>query len=309
MKKFLLASFLICCTLFADINTTKKELDFREKITNSYHSFLNNIDCYIADYEDINQSNYKKISKNKLYLIFSFKNSKDNPLQKNLYLKANIRLPQTQKKLEITLSKQTINDMDNQNIDANNERALEDEKLHVGFKYYLYKERYSIIFAKLGFRLHSPFGIYGEFAMQKSYFYHTLQTILESNIYYYINKDYIKASAAITFFKPLSDTYILEQKNEVLLDYESKSRKLKQTLRLYHFINTKTRMQYQLTYASFDDDVCNLCQDWYGANINFHHNVKKWLFFEVIPQVLKRRENSFEFEKIVTINFGITFSK
>jgi hypothetical protein len=37
--------------------------------------------------------------------------------------------------------------------------------------------------------------------------------------------------------------------------------------------------------------------------------MNKWLFFEIIPEVLERRENNFEFEKVFTANFGITFSK
>lgn len=309
MKKLLLVSFLVYSTLAADTNTTKEALSLRDKITDNYHTLLNTIDCFFTDYDDINQTNYKKISQNELRIIFSIKNTKNNPLKTDLYLKANIKLPQIQNRLEITLNKQTLSNIDNQNRDTNYERTLEDKMFRIGIKYYFYKKRYSAIYTNLDFRFQSPFGLYWKIGAKKSYFYYTLQTILGSEFYYYLNNQNLTTSATITFFKPLSDAYSVQQRNEILWSDEKQATKLQHTLRAYHYINSNNRLQYQLSYATIDDKKCDYCQDWYGANIKFHHNIKKWLFFEIIPQIYKRRENSFIFEKALTLNFGILFSK
>ena len=308
MKKVFI-SFLICFTLMADTNTTEEDLDFRDKVTNGYHTILNSVDCFITNYDDVNQSNYKKISKNKLYIILSLKNTKDNPLQKDLHLRGSIKLPRLQDKVEITFNKQAKERIDNQHIDDGYEETLKDTSLRVGLKYYAYDKPYSNAYAKLSLKFHSPIGFYAKIGVNKSYFYHKFQTIFNHALYYYIHDKDSAASSSVAFFLSFNDRYSIEQKNRWYWEEKDEAAVLEQILRLYHDINTQNKLQYQLTYATIDDEVCSYCRNWYGANIRFRHNVNNWLFFEIIPEVLKRRENHFRYEKIVTANFGITLSK
>jgi len=37
--------------------------------------------------------------------------------------------------------------------------------------------------------------------------------------------------------------------------------------------------------------------------------LKKWAYVELLPQVIKRKENQFETEEAITLNFGLIFSK
>jgi hypothetical protein len=310
LKKVFVSTW-ICFALIAgaDTNAGKKELDFRDKVTSGYHTILNSVDCFITNYDDVNQSNYKKISKNKLYIILSLKNTKDNPLQKDLHLRGSIKLPRLQNKVEITFNKQAEKRVDNQHIDNDYEEALNDTNLHVGLKYYAYDKPYSNAYAKLSLKFHSPVGLYAKIGMNKSYFYHKLQTTFNHALYYYIHDKEYAASSSVTFFLPFKDLYSIEQKNRLYWEEKDKIAMLWQILRLYHDINVQNRLQYQLTYATIDDEVHNYRRDWYGANIKFRHNINNWLFFEIIPEVLKRRENHFEYEKVVTVNFGLTLSK
>lgn len=309
MKKVLLTSLFICLTLFAETNTTIENLNFRDKITNGYHKFLNSIDCYLTNYDDINQSNYKKISKNKLYVILSIKDTKEHALQNDLHIKARIKLPQLQDKFEITFSKQAEVRRDNQNIDREYDDVIKDTNLHVGLKYYAYKEPYSDAYAKISFRFHSPMGLYAKIGVDKSYFYKKLQTTFNHALYYYINDKNYAASTSVMFFVPLYDRYGIEQKNRWYWKEEDDAALLEYTLRFYHDMDVQNKLHYQLTYATIDDKTCNYCQDWYGAHIKFRHYVTKWFFFEFIPEILKRRENHFEYEKVFTANFGLVFSK
>ena len=70
MKKIFVSIF-IPFILFADTNITMPEPNVRDVITNGYHKFLNSLDCFLTNYKDINKSNFKKISKNKLHMIVS----------------------------------------------------------------------------------------------------------------------------------------------------------------------------------------------------------------------------------------------
>jgi hypothetical protein len=128
-------------------------------------------------------------------------------------------------------------------------------------------------------------------------------------LYYYIQEKENALSTSVTLFLPLSSRYGVEQQNRWYKDEGDKTSILEHSLRFYQSINTSSKLRYQITYASIDNDVCNYCKDWYGANIKFRYHANKSLFFEIIPEILERRENSFELEKIFTTNFGITFSK
>lgn len=309
MKKILYLTLLISSILFAETNTTWKDLSMRGKVTNGYHKFLNAIDCFLTNYDDINHTNYKKVSENKLYMIYSLKNSKDKPLEQDLYLRANIKLPLLKDKFEITLDKQTLSDIDNETIDPEYDRSVEDEKPRIGLKYYFYKEPYSVTYANLGLRLYSPYGIYGKVGGQKSFFLKKVQVILGQDFYIYFNDQHLASDTEMTFFYPLADYYDIEQKNRMLWRESSKTTEVDHILRLHQFINKRNRLQYQLTYSLINDDHCNFCQNWYGANIRYHHDLNDWLFVEIIPQILKRRENQFIQETALTVNFGMIFSK
>jgi hypothetical protein len=300
LKKVLLILFLLCFTLLADTNTTKQSLI--ESITNKYHTFLNGLDCFLTNYDDINKTNYKKITQNKLYMIFSIKHTKDDSFDTDLHLRANIKLPQLKDKLEISFDKQSIKSINNQNVYNDFNQRDENTRIRVGLKYYFYKKNNTQFYAKLGLKLHSPFGIYGKLGAQKSYFYHTVETIIGNNIYYYINDKNFASTTALTFLKPLSDDFTLEQGNEFFWDKNDNDNIFEHTLSLYHFINSKNRLRYQIIYTHKDDN-------WYGANIKLHHKTNRWLFFELIPQVLRKRENNFTTEYALAINFGITFAK
>ncbi len=307
MRKVLI-SFLICFSLMADTNVTDEEPSLRDNITNGYHKILNSIDCYLASYDDANLSNYKKISKNKLYMVLSLKDE-TGTIQGDLHLRGRIKLPQLEDKFEITFSKQAQERRDNQLVDTEYEDILKDNKLHVGLKYYAYKDPFSNAYAKLSLRVHSPVGLYAKIGINKSYFYQKLQTIFEHALYYYIHEKEYALSTSMTLFLPLNDRYGVEQQNRWYKDEGDKTTILEHSFRVYHSLSAENKLRYQLTFATIDNQTCNYCKDWYGANIKFRHHVNQWLFFEIIPEIMKRRENSFKYEQVLTANFGVTFSK
>jgi len=301
-------SFLISFTLFADSNITKTMNDIRCDVSNRYYNLLNNIDCYLADYDDINGSNYKIISKNKLYIILSLKDYKGS-FKGSVRIRGKIKFPKLEDKIELTFSQQGEDRRENEEIDSESEDFLDDKNLHVGLKYYAYKEFHSSAYAKLSLSLHSPIGLYTKIGVDKSYFYDTHQVIFNHGLYYYINDNSFTFSTSVSFFMPFGLSHSLEQKNRWYWDGSKDKAVLENSLSIYQFYDLKNRFRYRVTYASVDDDECNYCRDWYGMSIKYHHQINSWYFVEIMPQMLRERENNFKYDKIITLNFGVTLSR
>ncbi len=305
MKKVICSIIFIYTTLFAK-SEIDNEFDIRGEVIDGYHTFLNTIDCFISGYDDINGSNYKQIAKNSFHLNFSIKNSKDIPFKITPSFRARVKLPQIQRKLELTFSQESIDNIDNRNIDGVYDKTPEDKKFRMGLKYYFFKEKNSIGYAKLSLKF-SSFNIYGKVGFSRSYFYKNIHIVLDSRFYYYISTKDFTLSLMSIFSKPLGDSFVVSQKNVLSFD---KNGKLEHNIALHQYINRENRFSYQLFYTTIQKGIgCKYCKDRYGANINIHHQATEWLFFEIIPQVYRRRENSFMFEKAIDINFGIKFSK
>lgn len=122
-------------------------------------------------------------------------------------------MPQLQDKFELTFSRQAEERRDNQHVNAEYEDILKDNNLHVGLKYYAYKEPFSNAYAKLSLRVHSPVGLYVKIGISKSYFYQKLQTTFDHALYYYIQEKEHTLSTSVTLFLPLNDRYGVEQQN------------------------------------------------------------------------------------------------
>ena len=153
-------------------------------------------------------------------------------------------MPQLQDKFELTFSRQAEERRDNQHVNAEYEDILKDNNLHVGLKYYAYKEPFSNAYAKLSLRVHSPVGLYVKIGISKSYFYQKLQTTFDHALYYYIQEKKHALSTSVTLFLPLNDRYGVEQQNRWYKDEGDKTSILEHSFRLYHSINATNKLRY-----------------------------------------------------------------
>ncbi len=164
--RVVLLSFLLSLSLFADFNTTHEiSQNFRKKTTKGYHHLLYKVDSYFNETDDINRSSYRKIRNNKLQVILSVK---EGP-KLNIHVRGKIVLPQLKNRAELTFSKNDDEEMDNQSAVSGNDDVVDDSKLHVGLKYYLYREKKSKAYAKVSLKVSSPFGPYLKLGIDKSY--------------------------------------------------------------------------------------------------------------------------------------------
>lgn len=318
MKKTILI-FLIFFSqnhLFCDINVTQEKsfldsfVPLRDSIIHGYHNFLKKIDNALCANEDLNNTNLEKIIyKNNLQIITALKHNEDETLMPYLYIRGNIILPKTNKRFEFTIDKQTDSKLLNQNIDAQYDSAIEDEKIHLGFKYNLVKDDYFNFYTKLGARINNPGDVYGKMGAIKYLNFKSFMIFFDAQVYKYLLNEKLIASTSLNFIKPINDNFIFEK--DVILTWRKveKTTELDYIAKLYHTIDKKSSCQYWLSYTAKESQECYYCPQEYAAHIRYRHMLKEWAYVELIPQVRKRKENHFETEEAITLNFGLIFSK
>lgn len=318
MKKIILI-FLIFFSqnhLLCDINVTQEKsflddfVPLRDGIVNGYHNFLKKIDNALCANEDLNNTNLEKIIyKNNLQIITAFKHNEDETLMPYLYIRGNIILPKTNKRFEFTIDKQTDSKLLNQNIDKQYDSAIEDEKVHLGFKYNLVKNDYFNFYTKLGARINKPGDIYGKVGAIKYLNFKSFMIFFDAQVYKYLLNEKLIASTSLNFIKPINDSFIFEKDFILTWKKVEKTTELDYIAKLYHTIDKKNSFEYWLSYTAQENEKCYYCPEEYSAHVRYRYMLKKWAYLELRPQVRKRKENHFETEEAITLNFGLIFSK
>jgi hypothetical protein len=315
VKKNFILLIILSTTLFADFNITdfddttniikKESKNFRKLTTKKYHRFLNMVDSYFANSNDINRSSYREIRKNRLEIILSLKDSS----KLNLHLRGKIVLPQLKNRAELTFSQNDDQEIDNQSTTNENDDVISDSKLHVGLKYYLYREKKSTAYAKLSLKVRSPFGPYIKFGVDKSYMNNNfLETKFRNALYYYINGNDLSASTSISFFKPITDNYWIGEGNKLYWKGE-RSLYLKNSLILYQIFDLNNRISYKTEYTTSYDNIDKFNHDNFSLSAGYFHRFDRWFFIEVAPKFRKKRDNHYKNEKLITLNFGMLLGK
>jgi hypothetical protein len=310
MKKIFLLLFFISSILFADFNSTKetfKEVSqsFRKKTTKKYHRFLNKIDSYFGESDDINRSSYKEIRKNKLQIVLSVKEK----AKLGLHLRGKIVLPQLKNRAELTFSQNDDQELDNQNAISQHDDVVSDSKLHVGLKYYLYREERSRAYAKLSLKIRSPFGPYIKFGVDKSYLSDDFfETDFNNALYYYLNGNKLSASTAVTFYKYINNDYQIAQGNKLYWKGK-KDLYLNNSIILYQIFGLYDRVTYKTDFTTSYNSDEKFAHDMFSFSVGYFHRFDKWFFIEAIPRFTKKRDNDYRGEVLFTINFGMLLGR
>ncbi len=295
---------------FPDLNTTldmtkKISHDWRREATKSYFRMLNSIDTYFSESDEINKTSYREIRKSRMLVIFSLNDSKSV----NIHLRGKVVLPQLKNRAEITFSQDDRQELDNQNAVSAGDDVVNDTKLRVGLKYYLYREKRSDAYAKLSLKTSTPFGPYLKFGIDKSYVSDTfLETKWNHALYYYLNGNKLSASTAVSFFKYITNSYWLGQGNKLYWKGEE-DLYLTNSLLFYHIFDLNNRMVYKTEFTTSYNRLDRFAHDSVNFSIGFFHRFDKYFFIEAIPKWRKERENRYRSETLITLNFGVLLGK
>jgi len=314
MKKSLLLLFVLPLCLFADLNTTfsnaydtiKSQSDaLHKRATFEYHRFLYSMDCYLCNSDDFNRSSYEAVRKSRLLIVLSLKDNN----QINLHLRGKVILPRTKNRLELLFSQDDKEELDNQRTVSQHDDVVQDKKLHVGLKYYLYRKRDSAAYGSLNFRLAPPLGPYLKLGHKKSYVSKKfLETSWDNALYYYLNGGKISASTALSFFKPLNNSYWIGQGNRLYWKGENQIF-LSNSLLLYQIFDLNNRMVYKAELTTAYDRTHKMTQDGFSFSSGYFHRFNKWYFAELIPKFRKSRARHYDNELLLSLNFGMLLGK
>ncbi len=309
MKIFFILLLFIHPSIYAnfiDFNDTKEiSTKFRKDSTKNYYRLLNSIDSYFSNSNDINRSSYRKIRKSKLQIVMSIK---DGP-KLNLHLRGKIILPRLKNRVELTFSQNDNKEIDNQSTTNKSDDVVNDSKMHVGLKYFLYREKKSNAYAKLSLKVRSPFGPYIKIGVDKSFLNKNfLETNIDHALYYYVNGGDISASTAISFFKPITNKYWIGQGNKLYWEGEE-TLYLKNSIILYQIFDLNNRIAYKTDYTTSYDRTDKFNHDDFSISAGYFHSFDKWFFVEIAPRLRKERENSYKNEFLFTLNIGMQLGK
>jgi len=299
MKKIFMI-IIISNILFAKNQETKDEIDlFRESVADYYYRFIDFSTSFLYK-----KSNYDYIKKhNKLKVYFDNSIDEDGKYKGSLSIRANLKLPKISKNLYLTVDKESSN------INRDEKKSslqTDKQSSRVGLKYYFLRDKDKTIYTKLGGRINLKGDkFYFKFGADKQGKLKDINTYLYFNEYYYIKDEKFKTQFGLDFRKNLSEKYILSELNDITIDDNSDTY-LTNTLLLDQYLNKRSMLSYWTSVITLYDDH-SLETDSVSFNIKYHYLLKKWIFVDVIPSVVKHLTDNKEIKKYLSVNFGFIF--
>ena len=306
MKIFLI--IILSTILYADLKPNDDDLlckanRYRVYATKKFHRFLYYIDSSFNENEDINKSSYGKIRKSRLDMVFSLKDNSSF----SLHLRGKFKLPMLKNKAELTFSQNDKEELDNQKSTSLSDDIIEDKKLHVGLKYYLYKEKRSSAYGKLSFKLNpSHFGPYLKLGVDRSYLSSSfLETSINNSLYYYINGNDLSASSSISFSRPLGEYFWVDQGNKIYWKGSSELY-LKNALVLHQIFDIRNRLFYRIDYTTSYNEQEHFQHYDSALSLGYFHRFDRSFFAEIVPKIRKSRDDGYDTKYLITLNFGVS---
>ncbi len=310
MQKIL--PFLLFFTIIfvqADTATPSSIERVRSKLTFYYHKLLCNIDNSMENDKNCTLPKYRKIKKNSLHLITSVKSTHKKFLSLSFNIRGHIDLPKLSKKIRITFSKQSLDELTNRQIDRKNENIINDDKFRIGIKYQLSRKKEMEFFTKFSIKVHHPFGPFQQLGVKKLFLFpkQDFSIYTRAGIYYYYVQSYFVRSIELNFIKPLTDQYLISQANDWDGNIDNHHEKrLTNHLKLHHHINSKNHFVYWISYGSVAKHKSHYEQEWQAVSISYIHHLNKWFYIQTIPRIIQRKEDHYRNDFEISVNFGMS---
>ncbi len=314
MKNIILLVFFYTI-LIAETNTHQKDIieilgDIRDSVIESYYPFLIQIDNLLSDKEQLSLAQQKEIIyHNHLQCITSFKYDEGKLSLPSLYVRANIILPKTNKRLELTLDKETDSKLLNQKLDSAYLSIFQDDTAHLALKYNLIKHQYLNFYAKLGTKIKNPSNVYLKLGARRHFRFSYMLLFFHAQLYKYILHQNLISSTSVEFIVPLAKRFTFEK--DIIFTWQQKEKisTVDFIIKLYDKINKKNSLEYWLSYTAEDNTLSNYAPKRYAAHIRYRHRLRRWLYVELLPQVERTKENHFQTDYSLACNIGLLFSK
>jgi hypothetical protein len=288
---------LVFCLLLTGIHCANAQQPSGEKsepasFTDRYHGgFSRGLESMVKAIDRFftSESAFQEATKSELRL--SFESDFDDNWSHSLDLRGKIELPDTEKRLRLLIESE-LDEIDDRTPPDVDQQEQDEEEYYLSLERKRRRTRDWDVRPSLGVRL----GLSPDlFARLRAIRYHQLDgwLIRPSATLYWISSRGKGVNGEIRFDRSLDEDFLFRSTSKIGWNYNDQRTSAGQTFSLFQKIDSQNRLVYQLGSRGDDDPIWRTTEHF--LRVIFRSNIySKWLFFNVEPEVVYRREDGFE---------------
>ncbi len=307
--------FLCLCLLFATLSPAEEETnssndltDMHEKISEWIYETSNRIDIFFS-------GNDKEIvTKKASYLDTSFDTYAETyrPAQYRFNISLRLRLPRTQKRLNLVLEDFKNTSSADLQRSATAADTIQNNEYLLGVQYRQQESKYTRIRYGGGvrFRSYTPDPYILIYLGRSIYFPKNWELLLGNKLRYFA--DYrLDNTAEATLIRILNEELRFSFRNIYrFLENDNYKNELINALVLEQFISAKMGTSYSLSIYSSNDSRSVFRLDYYYAGATFrHYYYRDWAYYQIDGGIMLRESNNFSPSARVMFKIGLIFGR
>ena len=217
-----------------------------------------------------------------------------------------IKLPKLKDKLSLTFNNND-NKINPNYQDSNEKINYKDDDYNVGILYNIIKRDINLKFrvgAKISF---NPYLYVKAEAKKKFDLNQNNNLILEQKVKY-SDKYEIDNYSSIRYNYKINKNYLFSNFNEYYINSKINDNNLYNSFRINHIISNDSYLNY-VTSVDSNDDNSTFQTKRYGVYVSYRKYIRKWLYYDLLPNIQWKRDNDFNTNTGIKINIGIIIKK
>ena len=270
-------------------------------IYNTVNSVAKSVDEFLSnDYSD------EKYYDSYIHIETSMKKIEGYSTDFDANVDIRIKLKKTSKKYRLVINNSDDNVSD-EFKDHNETVPFEDDDYNIGIEYQSFK-KYINFKSNLGIKASTNPYIYikasasKEFKLSKRSSYEIEQKLR------YSDRFELDSTTSLAYHKKLDDTYTFVNQNKYFINSKEQVDNIYNSLRINQQLNQRDYINYVAALNS-NNDESNFQDKRYRAYISYRKFLKKWMYYDLIPEVSFNRDDNFEERYGFTVNIGILIDK
>ncbi len=268
---------------------------------------------------------YDKLNSSSKYVDELLTNEKDNQIYEDSYIRIEyfnkiqtkgdndseldvdikFKLPKLKKKLSFQLT--NTDDKINKKYSDSNEKSInEDNKYSVGLLYDTFKNKYDLKF-KTGIKLTSDPYLFVQAKAEKNFKLNFNSSILVKEKIRYSTKDKFDNNTSFEYKYNYNSKIHISNFFEYHINSEDKINNYYSSIRLNKTPSKSKYINYVASYSSTYDSSYRTNQ--YRVYSSYRKYIRKWLYYDLVPEIQWNRSNDFDENYILKINLGVLIAK
>ena len=217
-----------------------------------------------------------------------------------------LRLKKTKKRLRLVIDNND-NQVNDDFSDHNETVTYKDDDYNIGLQYEAFKE-YINFKARLGVKVSTNPYIFAKVTALKEFHLSQSSSIKIDQKFKYSERNKLDSTSTMSYIKDLDPIFTFINLNQYYINSEQKVDNLYNSLRINQKINERDYFNYVLSLESNNSDT-SLREKVYRGYLVYRDFIKKWIYYDLIPETNFQHVNNFETEFAFRFNIGIIIGK